>query len=179
MGVLGSCDVVLGSRVGRILARGWDGVLHGNDLPSPRTCGNEWRVQKSIRSAGRCADGVQPWERDRPDGLSDVLLPRPGPPADRFGDFRARRARDNFRSNGSNDCGTENAGTGNNAFVRTSFSASSKPHPDRVGPIQKQFRYRDERAIRARESNLPHRIRRRISCFTEFPYLWLCRCCSG
>ena len=69
-----------------------------------------------------------------PYGLPDVLLPRPGSPADWYGDFRAPRARDNFRSNGSDDdFGTENAGNSDNAFVRTPFSPSSKSHHDRVG----------------------------------------------
>lgn len=130
MVVSGGCGIAVESGVGRRLAGACHGVLYRNDLP------HEGRVQKPIRSTGRCTDGVQPWEPDGPHGLPDVLLPRPGSPADWCGDFRAPRAHDNFRSNGSDDCGTESAGTGDNAFVRTSFSPSSKPHPDRVGPVQ-------------------------------------------
>jgi hypothetical protein len=139
MGMLSGCGVTVESGLGCRLADAWDDVLHWNDLPRARTFRDEGRVQNTIRNAGRCADGVRPWEPDRPDTLPDVLLPPPGSLADWCRDFRASRARDNFRSNGSNDCGTEDAGTGNNAFVRTSFSPSSKPHPDRVRPM-KQFR---------------------------------------
>jgi hypothetical protein len=175
MGVSGGCGVTVESGLGRRLADAWDDVLHRVDLPRARACGSEGRVQKPIRSTGRYADGVQPWEPDRPDDLPDVLLPRPGSAADWCGDFRAPRAHENYCSHGSNDCGTESARTGNSVFVRTSFSPSSKPHSDRVGPI-KQFRYRDERAIRARDGYLPQTIWGRISCFTEFPFLLHCRC---
>jgi hypothetical protein len=176
MGVPSGRDLALGSGVGSRMAGQWDGVLHRNDLRRARTCGNERHLQKPIRSTGRCADGVQPWEQNSPDGLPDLLLLRPGPPPDRFGVFRAPGTHENFRFNGSSECRTENAGTSSNAFIRTSFSPSSKPHPDRVGPSKAVSDTETNGAIRARDGHLPHTIRGRISCFTEFPFLLLCRC---